>query len=310
MRIGVFVGASTADLMGLDELIGRIKQAEEDGFDSFWIPHISARGYDALTVLALAGMQTSRIELGVGVVPTFPRHPVALAQQALTTAAATDSRFLLGIGPSHRPGIEMSFGLSYDRPALHMREYLSVMRPLMEEGRVQFSGEFFNVNAELDVPDRPHCPVLISALAPRMLRLAGERADGTITWMAGPRTIREHIAPRIGSSAEAHGRASPRVCVGLPTAVCDDEAAGRRQAAEAYERYGQLVNYRRVLDIEGVEGPSEVAVIGNEDALRRQLEEFAAGGATDFMANIFALPGDGESDQRTYAALKNLVGKV
>ena len=310
MRIGVFVGASTADLIGLDELIGRIKQAEEDGFESFWIPHISARGYDALTVLALAGMQTSRIELGVGVVPTYPRHPVALAQQALTTAAASGGRFVLGIGPSHRPGIEGSFGLSYDRPALHMREYLSVMRPLMEEGRVQFSGEFFNVNAELDVPDRPHCPVLISALAPRMLRLAGERADGTITWMAGPKTIREHITPRIRNAADANGRPAPRVCVGLPATVCDDEAAGRRQAAEAYGRYGQLVNYRRVLDIEGVEGPSEVAVVGNEDSLRRQLEQFAAGGATDFMANIFAAGDDRETGARTYAALKELVGKV
>ncbi len=310
MRIGVFVGASTADLISLDELIGRIKQAEADGFDSFWVPHISARGYDALTVLALAGTQTSRIELGVGVVPTYPRHPVALAQQALTTAAASDGRFVLGIGPSHRPGIEGSFGLSYDRPALHTREYLSVLRPLMEEGRVQFSGEFYNVTAELDVPNRPQCPVLISALAPRMLRLAGERADGTITWMAGPRTIKEHITPRIGRSADASGREAPRVCVGLPTAVCDDEAAGRRQAAADFERYGQLVNYRRVLDIEGVEGPSEVAVVGNEDSLRRQLQDFAAGGATDFIANIFEVAGDGESGARTYAALKDLVGKV
>ena len=310
MRIGVFVGASTADLISLDELIGRIKQAEADGFDSFWVPHISARGYDALTVLALAGTQTSRIELGVGVVPTYPRHPVALAQQALTTAAASDGRFVLGIGPSHRPGIEGSFGLSYDRPALHTREYLSVLRPLMEEGRVQFSGEFYNVTAELDVPNRPQCPVLISALAPRMLRLAGERADGTITWMAGPRTIKEHITPRIGRSADASGRETPRVCVGLPTAICDDEASGRRQAAADFERYGQLVNYRRVLDIEGVEGPSEVAVVGNEDSLRRQLQDFAAGGATDFIANIFTVGDDGESSARTYAALKDLVGKV
>jgi 5,10-methylenetetrahydromethanopterin reductase len=310
MRIGVFVGAATADLMSLDDLIGRIKQAEDDGFDSFWVPHISARGYDALTVLALAGVQTSRIELGVGVVPTYPRHPVAMAQQAMTTAAASNGRFVLGIGPSHRPGIEGNFGLSYDRPALHVREYLSVLRPLMESGRVQFSGEFFNVNAELDLPDRPKCPVLISALAPRMLRLAGERADGTITWMAGPRAIREHVGPRIRRAAEASGRSEPRVCVGLPTTVCDDEAVGRRQAAEAYERYGQLVNYRRVLDIEGVEGPSEVAVVGNEASLRRQLEEFAAVGATDFMANIFAPSGDGETAQRTYAALKDLVGKV
>ena len=132
MRIGVFVGASVADLMTLDGLLARIRQAEDDGFDSFWIPHISARGYDALTALALAGMQTSRIELGVGVVPTYPRHPAALAQQALTTATASGGRFALGIGPSHRPGIEEGFGLAYDSPARHTREYLSVMRPLLE----------------------------------------------------------------------------------------------------------------------------------------------------------------------------------
>lgn len=315
MRIGVFVGASAADLTGLDALINRIKQAEADGFDSFWVPHISARGYDAMTTLALAGMQTNRIALGVGVVPTYPRHPAALAQQALTTAAASGGRFILGIGPSHRPGIEDSFGLSYDRPAQHTREYLSVLRPLLETGRVRFSGDFYEVNAALDVPDRPTCPVLISALAPRMLRLAGERADGTITWMAGPRAIREHIAPRINRAADAAGRdAAPRICVGLPTTVCDDAAAGRRAAA-AYARYGQLVNYRRILDIEGVEGPSEVAVVGNEQSLRWQLEQFAAAGATDFIANIFDAgdgdgDGDGASARRTYAALRDLVGRV
>ena len=310
MRIGVFVGASVADLMTLDGLLARIKQAEDDGFDSFWIPHISARGFDALTALALAGMQTSRIELGVGVVPTYPRHPAALAQQALTTATATGGRFLLGIGPSHRPGIEEGFGLSYDSPALHTREYLSVMRPLLEQGAVQFEGEFFRVNMELAALERPACPVLISALAPQMLRLAGEVADGTVTWMAGPRTIEQHITPRIRRAAENSGRGEPRVCVGLPTAVTDDENAGRRKAAESYQRYGELVNYRRVLDIEGVESPAEVAVIGNEASLQRQLETFAEGGATDFVANIFDIPGEPESPQRAYDALKSLVGKV
>ncbi len=310
MRIGVFVGASVADLMTLDGLLARIKQAEDDGFDSFWIPHISARGYDALTALALAGMQTSRIELGVGVVPTYPRHPAALAQQALTTATATNGRFILGIGPSHRPGIEDGFGLSYDRPALHTREYLSVMRPLLEQGAVQFDGEFFNVNLELAALERPACPILVSALAPQMLRLAGEVADGTVTWMAGPRTIEQHITPRIRRAAENSGRAQPRVCVGLPTAVTDDENAGRRKAAESYQRYGELVNYRRVLDIEGVESPAEVAVIGNEPSLQRQLEAFAEGGATDFVANIFDVPGEPDSAQRAYDALKSLVGKI
>ena len=310
MRIGVFVGASVADLMTLDGMLARIRQAEEDGFDSFWIPHISARGYDALTALALAGMQTSRIELGVGVVPTYPRHPAALAQQALTTATASGGRFVLGIGPSHRPGIEEGFGLAYDSPARHTREYLSVMRPLLEQGAVEFAGEFYRVNMELAALERPACPVLVSALAPQMLRLAGELADGTVTWMAGPRAVGQHIAPRIRRAADDCGRATPRVCVGLPTAVTGDESAARRKAAESYERYGQLVNYRRVLDLEGVESPAEVAVIGDEASLRRQLETFAEAGATEFVANIFDVPGEPDSAQRSYDALKSLVGKI
>ena len=310
MRIGVFVGASVADLMTLDGLLARIKQAEDDGFDSFWIPHISARGYDALTVLAMAGMQTSRIELGVGVVPTYPRHPAALAQQALTTATATGGRFILGIGPSHKPGMEDGFGIPYERPAVHTREYLSVMRPLLEEGAVQFNGEFFNCNLDLASLERPACPILVSALAPQMLRIAGQLADGTVTWMAGPRTIETHITPRITRSAENSGRDAPRVCVGLPTAVTDDENAGRQKAAESYVRYGELVNYRRVLDIEGVESPAEVAVIGNESSIQRQLEAFAEGGATDFVGNIFDVPGEPDSGQRAYEALKSLVGKI
>ena len=310
MRIGVFVGASVADLMTLDGLLARIKQAEDDGFDSFWIPHISARGYDALTTLALAGMQTSRIELGVGVVPTYPRHPAALAQQALTTATATGGRLILGIGPSHRPGMEEGFGIPYDRPALHTREYLSVMRPLLEEGAVKFNGEFFNVNLELAALERPPCPILVSALAPQMLNLAGQLADGTVTWMAGPRTIETHITPRINRAAENTGRTAPRVTVGLPTAATDDENAGRQSAAQSYARYGELVNYRRVLDIEGVESPAEVAVIGNESSIQRQLEAFAEGGATDFVANIFDVPGETDSSQRAYDALKSLVGKI
>ena len=211
MRIGVFVGASVADLMTLDGLLARIKQAEDDGFDSFWIPHISARGYDALTALALAGMQTSRIELGVGVVPTYPRHPAALAQQALTTATATGGRFILGIGPSHRPGMEEGFGIPYDRPALHTREYLSVMRPLLEDGAVRFSGEFFNVNLELASLERPACPILVSALAPQMLNLAGQLADGTSHLDGRPPHHRDaHHTPHPALGGKQRSPGTPR----------------------------------------------------------------------------------------------------
>ena len=158
-------------------------------------------------------MQTSRIELGVGVVPTYPRHPAALAQQALTTATATSGRFILGIGPSHRPGMEEGFGIPYDRPALHTREYLSVMRPLLEEGAVRFNGEFFNVNLELASLERPACPILVSALAPQMLNLAGQLADGTVTWMARPSHHRDaHHPAHQPRRDEQRTRRTPRLC--------------------------------------------------------------------------------------------------
>ena len=311
MRIGIFMGSAPTDDVRLGAVIQQAIEAEAAGFDSFWMPHISSRGSDALTTQALIGSQTSRIALGIGVVPTYPRHPTAMAQQAMTTQIAASGRFTLGIGPSHKPGIEDVLGLSYDRPARHVREYLSVLRPLMDEGRVDFDGEFFRVHADLSVTDRLPCPVMISALAPRMLQLAGEMADGTITWMAGPKAIGGHVVPRITASAASAGRPSPAVVVGLPVAVTDEESAGRDQAANLFERYGSLTNYRRILDVEGVEGPSEVAVVGNETEVERQLRAFADAGATEFLAAVFPIGDDAPaSTKRTRALLQDLVGKV
>ncbi len=308
MKIGLFVGASASDKIRLNEVVAQGVQAEADGFDSFWLPHISARGSDALTALALVGAQTERIALGTGVVPTYPRHPMMLAQQAITTQIAAGGRLTLGIGPSHKPGIENVLGLSYNRPAKHVEEYLAVLRPLIDDGKVDFDGEFFNVHAELDVPDGMPVPVIISALAPRMLQLAGSVADGTITWMAGVKSIESHVVPRISAAASEAGETNPRVCVGLPVAVTDDEAAGRAKAAELFERYGTLVNYRRILDVEEVEGPSEVAVVGNEAEVERQIRAFADAGATEFIASVFSVGDDAESSvARTRELLKSLV---
>ena len=232
-----------------------------------------------------------------------------LAQQAITTQIAAGGRLTLGIGPSHKPGIENVLGLSYDRPAKHVEEYLAVLRPLIDEGKVDFDGDFYNVHATLDVPDGLPVSVMISALAPRMLRLGGAVADGTITWMAGVRAIDSHVVPRITAAASEAGRPAPRVSVGLPVAVTDDESAGRAQAANLFERYGTLVNYRRILDVEDVEGPSEVAVVGNEAEVERQIRAFADAGATEFIANVFPVGDDAEaSAARTRALLKSLVG--
>ena len=305
MRIAVFFGG-TNDVQGQ---VDAVVEAEQDGFDGIWFGQIF--GPDVLTVIAMAGQKTSRIELGTSVVPTYPRHPVLMAQQALTAQAATGGRFRLGIGLSHKPVIEGMWGMSYERPAVHMREYLSVLRPLLKEGRVSFNGEFFRVSAtvQVDAPEPP--PVLIAALAPVMLRLAGEVADGTVTWMVGRKTLETHIVPRINSAAKSAGRAEPRVVVGLPIAVTDDVGEARERAARSFQIYGSLPNYQRMLKIEGAAGPAEVAIVGDEKEVEGQLRGIAAAGATDFLAGMFPVGDDASGSlDRTRALLKTLVGKV
>ncbi|MCH8351130.1 MAG: TIGR03564 family F420-dependent LLM class oxidoreductase [Chloroflexi bacterium] len=310
MRIGLIPGARR-DTMELNATIQQVVKAEKDGFDHVWFPQISSFGFDALTIVSMAGALTSRIELGTAVIPTFPTHPLVLAKHALTAQAACSGRLALGLGLSHRPSIEDTMGLSYRAPVRHMREYLSVVRSLTSQGSADFSGEDFNVKAELNVPGSSPMPLVIAALAPRMLRLAGEMADGTVTWMAGVKTVGTHISPRINAAAQAAGRPQPRVIVCLPVAVTDDSSLARERAARTYERYGQLTNYRRLLDIEGVEGPSEVTVVGNEAQVEQQLRDFASAGATDFVASILPVDQDREASfSRSWELLRRLVGKV
>jgi F420-dependent oxidoreductase-like protein len=227
-----------------------------------------------------------------------------MAQQALTTQAACSGRFVLGIGLSHKIVIENSLGLSWAKPYSHMREYLAVLAPLIREGRVRHKGEEFTVASMLRVPGATPCPILVAALAPRMLALAGTVADGTCTWMTGPKTVREHVAPSIRAAAAAAGRPEPRVVVALPVAVSDDVAAARAAAAKRYAVYGSLPSYRAMLDREGAPGPGDVAVVGPESAVLEQLGELAQAGATEFVAAPFPVGGDpAASLERTRALL-------
>jgi F420-dependent oxidoreductase-like protein len=305
MKMSIFFG-------GAQDVAGQVQavvDAENDGFEGIWFGQIF--GPDAMTVLAVAGSRTSRIELGTSVVPTYPRHPHAMAQQALTVQAASNGRFNLGIGLSHAPVVEGMWGMSYDRPAVHMREYLSVLLPLVREGRAAFNGDIFRVNANVSVPDAKPLPVMIAALAPVMLRMCGEMTDGTVTWMVGPKTLETHIVPRINKAAEGVGRPKPRVVVGLPVAVTDDAAGAREKAARAFALYGALPNYRRVLDVEGAEGPADVAIVGSEAEVEAGIRAVAAAGATDFLAASFPVGDDPKASlDRTRACLKGLIGKV
>jgi F420-dependent oxidoreductase-like protein len=307
MRIGIFIGAfgSAPTVKGQ---VQQIVEAEDDGFDSYWT---ASGGSDALTLLALAGGRTSRIELGTAVVPIFQQHPAAMAQQALTTQVATNGRLALGIGLSHKPSVENEMGLSFDRPALRMLEYVRVLRELVHEGCIRFSGETLSVSTSIQVPGGSPFPILLAALGPRMLKIAGELSEGTITWMVGPQTLKNHITPKITSAASAAGRPAPRICVGVPVCVTDNPAEARSRAAETFQGYGALSSYRKMLALEGTSEPADVAVVGDEDSVQRQLRDYADGGATDLLAVVF--PGDPDeaaSTARTRALLKSLVGKM
>jgi F420-dependent oxidoreductase-like protein len=308
MKIGIGIGEIALGQLdgmklGLPALIAEAQRAERDGFSSVWLANIN--GFDALTALAVLGQQTEKIALGSGVVPTYPRHPFALAQQAMSTQAATGNRLLLGIGLSHKVVIENMLGLSWDKPLSHMREYLAVLAPLIHKGRVEFRGQEFQVNTMLKVNGAEPCPILVAALAPKMLALAGQVADGTVTWMTGPKTLREHVVPRIDAAANEAGRPKPRVVAMLPVAVGDDVDAARAAAAKRYAVYGSLPSYRAMLDREGAQGPADVALVGDEAALARQLDELAQAGATDFVAAPFPVGEDkAASIERTRAALR------
>jgi F420-dependent oxidoreductase-like protein len=300
MRIGIFGGDAANG--PIDRLVGEARQAEEQGFATFWLPQIF--GVDALTVLAVIGREVPRIELGTAVVPTYPRHPVMLAQQALTTQAASGGRLALGIGLSHQIVIEGMYGFSFDKPLRHMREYLEILAPLVRTGSVSFTGETLTGNAAVDVKGATPFPILLAALGPKMLELAGAVGDGTLTWMTGPATIESHVVPVMNAAAERAGRPQPRLGVGLPVCVTDDVDRARERAAKIYEIYGTLPSYKAMLDREGVAGPADVAVVGDEDVVRGEVEKLGAIGATDFVAAAF---GSKEEQARTRELLRSMM---
>jgi F420-dependent oxidoreductase-like protein len=195
--------------------------------------------------------------------------------------------------------------MSFDKPIRHMREYLSILIPLIEDGRVSFAGETLTGRGELSIPEADPCPVLVAALGPQMLRLAGSRTAGTILWVVGPRTIREHIVPRISEAAAKAGRAAPRVVAGLPICVTDDKERTRERLGRTFAIYGQLPSYRAMLDREGAEAPPDVSVIGSEAEVRDHLAEIADAGATDFAAVEFCKTDD--ERMRTRELLRSLL---
>jgi len=285
----------------LDEVIGQVRTAAEHGFGTAWSAQLI--GWDALTTLAVAGREVPRIRLGTAVVPTYPRHPLALASQALTVQAATGNRLILGVGLSHQLVIEGMFGYSYARPARHMREYLAALAPLLRGENVSYHGETVKAVGTVTVPGATPPPLLVAALGSVMLRLTGEVADGTVTWMTGPSTIADHIVPTITAAASAAGRPDPQIVAGLGVCVTDDADGARQRAARQFAVYGQLPSYRAMLDREGAAGPEDVVLIGDETSVRAQVGRLADAGATELVVVPF---GTAEERGRTLQVLGDL----
>jgi len=285
MRIGMMIGEGAGESPHLDDIIARAQLIEKAGLSTAWMANIFA--YDAIGLLGIVGRETKRIELGTAVVPTYPRHPAVMAQQALTTQAASNGRFTLGIGLSHQIVIENMFGLSYKRTLSHMREYLSVLKPLLAGEPVKYRGEEYQVNMSLNPPALTPVPIVMAALGPKMLELCGREATGTITWMAGRKALSEHVVPRITNAAKEAKCPPPRVIAGVPLAIVNDVAAARTIAAKVFHVYRDLPAYRTMLDRGDAAEPIDVALIGNSATIKDEIKRWEDIGITDLCAFVF-----------------------
>jgi len=298
MRIGVMLGPERGRYgTKVERLQADARWAEEAGLASVWIPQIPD-DFDALTAATIVGAETSRIEIGTAVVPIQPRHPIALAQQTLSVQAVCQGRLSLGLGVSHHWVIEEMLGLPYDKPVSTLRAHLDVLdQALAGPGTVDVENDRFRVHNPLDITDVTPTPVLIAALGPVMLRLAGERTDGTILWLADERAIATHVAPRITQAAEAAGRPAPRIVAGIPVCLCRDD-----EVDAAVERTNRILaeaevspNYQRLLDHGDARNVGDILAAGSEATIEKRLRDFADAGVTDLSVRVVPL-GNGRDE--------------
>jgi len=286
MKIGIN-GTGLVQKASIDAITEDARAALADGFSSYWIAEHPTGGFDALTVLSVVSQHVPDIELGTAIVPTYPRHPMVLAGQALTTQNAMGDRFTLGIGLSHEV-MMAQLGIGFSKPIRHLRDYLSILMPLLEKGKVDYQGETLSCEAEIFKPVSKRPCVVVAALGPQALRVAGSRTDGTTLAWVGPKTIKEHIVPRISEAASTAGKGSPRIIATLPVSVTDDPDAIRSKISKGLAMYGQLPSYKAMFEREGVDQPGDLALVGGASEVEDALAGLAEAGVTDYAASIFA----------------------
>lgn len=292
MRVGVMIGPERGDsARKVTRMLADIDWAETAGLDSAWIPQIP-NDFDALVAATLLGTRSTRIELGTAVVPLQAQHPIALARQALSVHAATAGRLALGVGPSHHWIVDDMLGIPYERPAGYTRDYLDVLHAAFANpGPVDVENETFRVHNPLDVAPVAPLPLLVAALGPVMLTIAGERADGTILWMADERAVGEHVVPRITKAADNAGRPAPRIVAGVPVCLCaaDEVDAARERANRILGEAEVSPNYQRLLGYGDARDVGDICAAGDETAILNRLRRFADAGVTDLSVRLLPI---------------------
>ena len=296
MELGIF-GSSR----NIDDLKKQVQEANNLGYSTFWTPQIF--NLDALTALAVVAESVEGIRLGTSVIPTYPRHPMMLAQQALTVNQVSNGRLDLGIGLSHKPVVEGMWGISFDAPVGHMSDYLQILMALLHDGTISYAGKHLTSRGGIDVPaDAP--PVLVAALGPQMLKLVGRVADGTVTWMTGPETIRNHISPIINAAAEEAGRPVPQVIAAVPVCITSDLDIAEEYAKRDFGFYGDLPSYRAMLEREGLANSWDIALSGSFEEVAEGLQKYSDSGGTQVVAAVY---GPDEAREQTVSELAKLM---
>ena len=287
-RLAAFIDA----VKTLDESIARVKAAERLGYESVWVTQLpNAR--DGALVLAAYSHATQSVGLGTGILPIYTRHPTAMVQMAATLDELSGGRFILGLGISHKVTVESMWGLHLDHPVEAMREYLEIVRASLRDGGCSVDGRYFSAHWAYSGPRRAEMPIMISALNPRMLELAGELADGIVVYMCSPAYIRDQIIPALTAGRQKVGKTLDgfEIVAAVPISLTTDRTGGHAAFQKTVERYASLPYYRKMMDASGFKAQleageiteemlDELAGIGDEQQVRDVVRRYREAGVT------------------------------
>ena len=287
-RLAAFIDSTKA----LDDSVSRAKAAERLGYESVWVTQLpNAR--DAALVIAAYANATQRVGFGTGILPIYTRHPTAMVQMAASLDELSGGRFTLGIGVSHKVTVESMWGMQLDSPVDAMREYLDIVRTSIREGGCSIDGKHFSAHWAYSGPRRAEMPIMISALNPRMLDLAGEKADGIVLWMCSPAYVRDQVIPAVTAGRSKAGKTLEgfEIVAAVPVCLTSDRAGGQAAFRQTVERYAGLPYYRKMMDASGFAAElaagdvseamiDQLAGIGDEQQVRAAIERYREAGVT------------------------------